>query len=209
MGKEKEIKNRILKFAESKFSREGFYRTTMDELAKELKISKKTIYKHFSSKHELLETVIENITTNISKRVKEIALSDLNSAEKLYMLSEFISSRMNAISEKWLKDLQIYKPEMWEDIEKFRRKTIMKNLDLIVNQGKKEALIIKQPNAIILAIILGSVQTVIQPEFILRNNISMQRAERITLNIVFNGILTKKGRKLFKNFIERNKNGKN
>ena len=165
MGKEKEIKNRILKFAESKFSREGFYHTTMDELAKELKISKKTIYKHFSSKHELLETVIENITTNISKRVKEIALSDLNSAEKLYMLSEFISSRMNAISEKWLKDLQIYKPEMWEDIEKFRRKTIMKNLDLIVNQGKKEALIIKQPNAIILAIILGSVQTVIQPEF--------------------------------------------
>jgi len=209
MGKEKEIKKRILKFAELKFSREGFYRTTMDELAKELKISKKTIYKHFSSKHELLEIVLENIMTNISKRVKDISLSDLNSAEKLYMLSEFITSRINAISEKSLKDLQIYKPEMWEEIEKFRRKTIMKNLDLIVNQGKREGLIIKQPNAIILGIILGSVQTVMQPEFILHNNISMHKAGRITLNIVFNGILTKKGRKLFKNFIERNKNGKN
>ncbi|NOX17707.1 MAG: TetR/AcrR family transcriptional regulator [Chlorobi bacterium] len=209
MGKEKEVKARILKYAEVKFAREGFYRTTMDELAKDMKISKKTIYKYFSSKNELLETVLENIISHISKRVKEIALSDLNSAEKLYMLSEFITSRINDISEKWLKDLQSYKPELWEKIEKFRRKTIMKNLDLIVNQGKREDLIIKQPNAIILGIILGSVQTVIQPEFILHNNISMRKAEMITLNIVFNGILTKKGRKLFKNFIERNRNGKN
>ncbi len=203
------MKNRLLKYAEIKFSREGFYRTTMDELAKDMKISKKTIYKHFSSKDELLETVIENIMTNISKRVKEITLSDLNSAEKLYLLSEFITSRMHAISDKWLKDLQIYKPELWEKIEKYRQKTIMRNLDAIINQGKKEDLIIKQPNAIMLGIILGSAQTVLQPEFIMNNNISMQKAGKITLNIVFNGILTKKGRKLFKNFIERNKNGKN
>jgi hypothetical protein len=49
-----------------------------------------------------------------------------------------------------------------------------------------------------LTIIRSSIQAVINPEFLINNSISAQEAAKVTLNIIFNGILTKKGRKLYK-----------
>ncbi|MBL7128958.1 MAG: helix-turn-helix transcriptional regulator, partial [Ignavibacteria bacterium] len=47
-------RDKILNFARQKFHREGFYKISMDEIAKELHVSKKTIYKYFPSKEKLL-----------------------------------------------------------------------------------------------------------------------------------------------------------
>lgn len=193
-------KERILNFAEKKFSQNGFYKTTMDELAKEMKISKKTIYNHFSSKDELVSDIIDYITENIKKNVTALVSKKTTSAEKLYLMSVFVTKRINQISEKWLDDLRVYRPELWTKIEKFREKTIINTLDKIITQGKKEKLILDKPNKIILMVIISSVQAIVNPNFILNNNFSAKQAAGITLEIVFNGILTKQGRKLFKNF---------
>ena len=75
-----------------------------------------------------------------------------------------------------------------------------KNLNLLINQGKAEGLIEDYPNVLILGIIISSIQGVVTPEFILNNNISIKQAGTITLDIIFSGILTKKGRKLFKQY---------
>ena len=45
-----EEKNKIIERTEDKFFRDGFYKTTMDEIATDLSMSKKTIYKFFPSK---------------------------------------------------------------------------------------------------------------------------------------------------------------
>lgn len=203
-----EEKERILSFAEKKFSQNGFYKTTMDELARELKISKKTIYKHFSSKDDLVNAIIDYITANIQRKITKLVDRKTNSAEKLYLMSVFVTKRINQISEKWLDDLRVYRPELWTKIEKFREKTIINNIDKIITQGKKEQLIVDKPNKIILMIIISSVQAIVNPNFILNNNFSAKQAAGITLEIVFTGILTKQGRKLFKNFKSGLKNEK-
>jgi AcrR family transcriptional regulator len=202
-------KSKIIQFAEIKFLKHGFYKSTMDEIAVELRISKKTIYKYFESKDILIEAVLEAVMITYRQKIQEIVQSDLNAAEKLFLLSDVISKRINEVGKKWLDDIRTHKPELWVKLEKFRKENILKNLDLIINQGKKDDLIINQPNSILLAIILNSVQGVINPEFLLNNNFSYKRASKITLSIVFNGILTKKGRKLFRNFIAGYKNGPN
>ena len=51
---------------------------------------------------------------------------------------------------------------------------------------------------IILTIIRSSIQSVINPEYLINNSISAQEAAKVTLNIIFTGILTKKGKKLYK-----------
>lgn len=204
-----EVKSKIIQFSETKFLKNGFYRSTMDEIARELKISKKTIYKHFSSKDDLVNAVLESVMFEYQRKIQEIVNSDLNAAEKLYLLSEVITKRISKIGEFWLNDIRTHKPELWDKLEKFRKVHILKNFDKIINQGKKEELIVNQPNSILLAIILNSVQSVINPEFLLYNSISFHDASKITLTIVFNGILTRKGRNLFKSFIIGHKNGKN
>lgn len=195
-----EDRARIILTAEKIFAQNGFYKTTMDEIAKDLRISKKTIYKHFNSKDELLYCVMDQIMENLAHEIEGIIAGEYNSVEKLYLLSKTVLKRISKISDKWLDDLRVYKPQLWEEIDKFRTKMATKNILRIIAQGKKEELIIDHPSEIIITIIMSSVQAVINPQFVMNHNISIQSAGKITLDIVFNGILTKKGRKLFRNY---------
>ena len=199
-------KEKIVLFAGNKFEKFGFYKTTMDELAKELKISKKTIYKHFPSKEDLVKAVVENLKIYIEKNVREIIETQDNAVVKLYKFSELIARRVSNIGEIWLNDLRVYGTHIWVEIESFRKAMIQNNLELILSQGKKEELIVDKPNVIILTIILSSAQGVVNPDFILHNNLSLSNAVTHTLDIIFNGILTKKGRKIFKEFKSGNQN---
>ncbi|MBN2049210.1 MAG: TetR/AcrR family transcriptional regulator [Spirochaetales bacterium] len=68
-----DIKERIIKGAEAIFAREGTSRVTMEDLAEYLKISKKTIYNHFSSKSALVYRVVSNLMKDIVQSLEEIA----------------------------------------------------------------------------------------------------------------------------------------
>lgn len=195
-----EEKEKILYFAGQKFEQSGFYKTTMDEIAKELKISKKTIYKHFPKKEDLVRGVIDTLRFSIETNIREIVERQDNAVIKLYKISSLIAGRVSKISDVWLNDLRFHGRELWIEMDNFRKGVIQKNLELIVNQGKKEGLIVDKPNVIILTIIISSIQAVVNPEFILNNNISIKNAVLYTLDVVFSGILTKQGRKIFKEF---------
>jgi AcrR family transcriptional regulator len=191
-------KSRILNYCTEIFLKEGFFKISMDNIAVGLGVSKKTLYKHFTSKENLVSSVIENILRNIKNNLEKISSGDSNAILKLKGVSRFFSNFSIKVSDKWLNDIRTYGPQHWERIEQFRAKVIYKTINQILNQGKKEGLIVDHPNEIILKIFLSAIQGVINPEFILNNNFSIKEAIRVTLNILFNGILTKKGRKVFK-----------
>lgn len=192
--------DKIIHFAGERFQKNGFYKTTMDQLAKEMKISKKTIYKYFPSKEDLVGAVIDRLKSSIESNIRRIVESESNSVEKLYEISNLIANRVSQISDIWLEDLRVHGTHIWIEMNNFRKAVIQNNLELIVNQGKKEELIANKPNIIIMTILISSVQAVVNPEFVIHNNLSMKNAVLNTLDIVFNGILTKKGRKIFKEF---------
>jgi AcrR family transcriptional regulator len=191
---------KILEFCETYFMRHGFHKTTMDEIAKELRISKKTIYKHFSSKDDLVRAVFIRIRNDLSNQVETIINGDGDTIVKLYKISGLFSRRVATITNKWLSDLQFYAPDVWREIEDFRVKMMQKNMVMLVEQGKTEGLMSDYPTVIIMGVLISSIQGVVNPEFILNNNISLNRAGEMTLDIVFSGVLTKKGRKLFKQY---------
>lgn len=198
-----EDRARIIEIAEKIYAVSGFYRTTMDDIAKELRVSKKTLYKHFQSKDELLHCVVDQIMETLSNDIEKVIGGEYNTVERLYLLTKTITKRMTKISEKWLDDLRIYKPELWEEIEKFKIKTGTKNILRIIDQGKAEELIVAEPTEVIATVMLASVQAVVNPEFILKNDISRKNASQTAMKMVFYGILTKKGRRLFKEFLEK------
>ena len=68
-----EIREKILKGTIQVFNKKGL-KLTMDDVADELKISKKTIYKEFSSKDEIFETMVDYVFDNIKIREKEILI---------------------------------------------------------------------------------------------------------------------------------------
>lgn len=195
---------KILEFCENYFMKYGFHRTTMDEIAKELRMSKKTIYKHFSSKSDLVRAVFIRIRNDLSGQIETIVNGDGNAVIKLHQISQIFYQRVASISNKWLNDLQHYAPDIWSEVEEFRRKLMQRNLSMLIEQGKSEGLVVDQPTPIIIGILISSIQGVVTPEFVLHNNISLKQAGEITLEVVFSGLLTKKGRKLFKQYKSSN-----
>mgnify|MGYP005843578837 CR=1 FL=1 len=191
---------KILEFCENYFMKYGFHKTTMDEIAKELRISKKTIYKHFSTKDELIRAVFVRIRNDLGGRIETIINSDGDAIIKLYKISDLFSKRVATISNKWLNDLQFYAPDIWQEVNDFRIKIMQKNMTLLVEQGKSEGLINNFPTNIIMGVLISSVQGVVNPEFVLHNNISIGKAGETVLEIVFSGILSKKGKKLLKQY---------
>jgi len=191
---------KILEFCETHFMHYGFHKTTMDDIAKELRISKKTIYKHFASKDELVRAVFVRIRNDLSAQIEAIINGNGDTMIKLYKISTLFSNRIAAISNNWLSDLQFYAPDVWREVEDFREKMMQKNMMLLVEQGKTEGLIIDYPNTIIMGVLISAIQGVVNPNFVLHNNISLHEAGELTLEIIFSGISTKKGRKLFKQY---------
>lgn len=195
-----ELKEKILNHTFKIYSLNGFRKTTMDEIADELGMSKKTIYKFFPSKTNLIEAVVNRIMESMKTGVAQSLTEGTDCVYKLHKLSLFIAERVSEINMKWIADLQIHAPFIWNKVEKFRKKIIMDNMINVIIDGQKKGFIVEAPIEIIMTIIISSLTGVVNPEFLINNNISAKNAVQNTLDIVFGGILTKEGRKIYKQY---------
>ena len=182
-------RQRILNFSQAQFVASGFHNTTMDKIAREMRISKKTIYKHFRTKDDLIRACVEQITSGVKKSIEQIVDSGSNSVEKLNSIGKVLLNVTLKINDKWLNDLKTHYFFIWEEIERFRHNAINKNFMKIIEQGQGEGYIVDYSPNVILTIIRSSVQAIVNPEFLINNSISAQEAARVTLNIIFSGIV--------------------
>lgn len=195
----KQLKDRekILTYCTDKFHKEGFYKTSMDEVAKELCISKKTIYKHFPSKENLLEEICKCTTKEIYSSVDEIVDGEGNVVLKFVKLLNMNNNYTINISDKWLNDLKIHHPHILKTINENRTLKINGILSKLIKQGKKEKLIENYPATIIISTFIHSISAVMQPEFLINNKFTIQNAFKITYEMLLNGILTESGKDIF------------
>jgi len=203
-------KDKILYFTHAKFITEGFYKTTMDEIARDLQISKKTIYKHFESKEVLLEAVCDMRILLMHERIDEIVESSDDSVTKFLKLINMHKSLMMNCSQMWFKDLRVHAPNCLSKINEVRDNKLMIVLTRLFEQGKKEKVIHNVSSQILLTAMLGAIDAVTKSEFILNTKYSFHDAIRITAEIFFNGILTESGKdkyantkKLFDNVLQQ------
>jgi AcrR family transcriptional regulator len=185
---------KIVNYSTTEFLKNGFYKTTMDQLAKGMKISKKTIYKFFPSKTMLLEKVVQKFQKKITSELDLIIESDKSIVEKIKDLGSFFAHFSVIINKKILNDFLKHEPELWQKVDSFRT-NVMENIwENLIIEGKREGLIVDKSNQLIMRVILSSIRGVINPEFLTKNNISINDAFEQTFSIIINGILTEKGR---------------
>lgn len=190
-------KEKILKFTQNKFINEGFYKTTMDEIASELQVSKKTIYKYFPSKENLVQEISENFISCATSDVEIILKSRDNVVVKFVKLLNMYSNTMMCHSDKWYRDLQVHMPYVWQKVDGFRTEKIFSIVKVLLEQGRKEKLIAPYPPEIIIASFVNTIRAIVNPEFILRNKFSMQEAFKYSFEMLLNGILTQQGKEKY------------
>ena len=198
-----EEQNKIIELTEEKFFRDGFYKTTMDEVASELKMSKKTIYKFFPSKDDLITAIARHFMEGLRSKILPALNSDKNAIEKLAELNYVLAKVSTKVSTKRMDEIKRHLPKLWNEIDAFRTKMMFLNITKVIDQGKAEGLFIDYPTPIIMNTLVSSVRAIVNPEFILNNNFSISEAALFVFKVVIGGIVTDKGRKIFNQTINK------
>ena len=196
--KAKEESEKILNYSRQKFHKEGFYKSTMDDLASELRVSKKTIYKYFPSKEKLLEEICIDTSKNINADLEIIIEGKENVVIKFVKLLNMHNKISMNISDKWIKDLTLHTPELKKKSDEMKNHNINNVMKRLLEQGKKEKLIENYPTPIIILAFISSLMAVVNQDFLINNKFTFQNAVKITYEMLLNGILTDLGKEKFK-----------
>jgi len=196
---EKEIKDRILAKSEVMFLQFGYSKVTMEEIAANLGISKKTLYKFFPSKEGLVHYIIENMKCGVDEYIDELWNdSSLDFVKRLKKLMDFFAKQSSKLQGPLLNDLQKSIPGIWKEINEFRKKSTLKKMTLLINEGIEKGIFRKDINQqIILLMYLNTIQGIINPETLSQLPLSGDQAFEIIIKIMFEGIFTEEGREKY------------
>jgi AcrR family transcriptional regulator len=186
-----EIRERIIAAASERFFEEGFSRVTVEEIAAGLGISKKTFYKHFTSKDELLLLVTERLLEGIHGQFRSIVGGDALFLEKLDALISFIGRRLTRLSRPMMRDLQRHSPGIWARVQQFRRERISNDFKGLLIRGVAEGSVRSDVDIdLFLLAFTGAVEAVVNPGVLAEHPLPVQEIVRSIMTVFLRGILT-------------------
>lgn len=169
--------------------KKGFYKTTVDELAAQAGISKRTIYRYFRSKDELIEEILENFMLQMSTELEAI-LSTKNTPEEIVdsILNQFFQVGEKMLRPVILEDLYKHYPHYWRKMDQFRTQKAFKLIQTIMNQQNQASI-----NPLIISTaVIACIQSVLNPEFIIKNNLTFTEVLEQLLDFFKYGILSER-----------------
>lgn len=187
---------RIVSGARQHFLTHGFRGVTMDDLARELGMSKKTLYMYFSSKTALLEAVLYDKFNDIESDLKQIA--DLSVSDFLMALQQLLACMQRHTSEiqpSFVRDIQREAPEMFKLIENHRRELIQRYFGKVFYEGRQAGLIRKDISTkLIIEILLGATEFIMNPKKMSELDLTPTAGYSAIIQVILEGVITTKRR---------------
>jgi AcrR family transcriptional regulator len=200
------VRRRIVANARRRFLVHGFRIVTMDDLAADLGMSKKTIYTHFSDKVALLEAVLLDKLHDIDADLGRIASRDVsNFPALLHELCACLQRHLEEIQPTFLWDIQREHPDMFMLIQKKRQKMIHRYFGKVLDEGRKAGLVCKDiPANLIIEILLAMVEAILNPQKMKALGLAPQDGFLTIIRVILRGVMTEKGKAArFSNYRER------
>jgi len=122
------------------YNKYGIRSITMDDVAKELGISKKTLYQFVSDKDDLVGKFIDNEINIRQEEICKCFSGVWNAIEELFEISIFMNKMMKDQNPATEYDLKKYYPQHYQKIVKIRRERMYKYILLNLQKGKLEGL---------------------------------------------------------------------
>ncbi|HEY8784241.1 MAG TPA: TetR/AcrR family transcriptional regulator [Mucilaginibacter sp.] len=132
---------RIIQGGEELFLTAGIKSVTMDDIARHLGMSKKTIYQFFKDKNELVIALVKKKLREDEEQMNDIISKSGNVIEEMINMmkcSEDIFSRINPIV---VHDMQKYHPDAWKQFQTFKADVLVHTLEQLLTKGIKQGYI--------------------------------------------------------------------
>lgn len=194
--------SKLLEHLNRKFVENGFRNFSITDVAGHLNISKKTIYKTYRTKEEIIRIILIRQLSTIYSDVIQIVQAHSNIVEKLNDLSIIVEEYFTIFNEHSIKRLNQYFPELADYIIQFRAQRIIPLIHTLLNIGKKKHLIEDIPNEIVIKVFTSSLSEIVESKSGHISADSFHTTFREAFGMLMNGLLTKKGKQFFNNTTE-------
>jgi TetR/AcrR family transcriptional regulator, cholesterol catabolism regulator len=196
-----EPQDKILKTSLQLFYKYGIKHVTMDEIARELGMSKKTIYQFYKEKDDLVNQLCDIELKDRQCQFDEMSNGAKDPIHEIILISQRMREMMQNINPMFFLDLQKFYPAAFQRFQEFKEDCAYKNIYKNIRKG----------------IELGLYRGDLDPEFISRlrlaqldmmmfgnyfsyDKISFVKVHEVVFEIFVYGICTVKGHKLFNNY---------
>lgn len=190
----------IIEQSSQLFMKYGIRSLTMDDVAKNLRISKKTLYQFVTDKDDLVHKCIDAACDRDMDCISVITDEHKNAVEELLAISRFVSQRLHNIHPSIFFDLEKYHPQAMSRFEKHRNEyifsSIKKNLEDGIAQGLYRS---DLDTTIVSRIYLSCVDNVLHGDIARNSDGNMSDVYKEMVNYHLHGVVSEKGLKYLNN----------
>ncbi len=187
------IKEKILNVFTEQIQVFGIKSITLDKIAKICGISKKTLYKYFDGKDQIVNVIVDEILDKLNVCFDDADRSSDEALDKILHIFDSMFELLGSISVPLLTDIQTDYPDINKKIDTFRdnhRELILRTIESGIASGSMNGSI----NAsIAVDMIMGAATAVLYPAYIIKNNQTMQSAMESFKELILNGLAVKRG----------------
>ncbi|MFV8520152.1 TetR/AcrR family transcriptional regulator [Bacillus sp. SBS7] len=181
------MKQRIVTETSHQIQTKGFT-FTISDLAKQLAVSKRTIYEHFSSKDEIVDEVIRHVIESIQEKEKNIAEDNtLQTVEKIRLILICIPQQFQFMDARLLVELKKHHYNQWLKLDQFLREGWSTVIGLL-EEGMREGSIRKIQIPFFIEVYLGALNRIYDPMFIEKSDNTLGSILESIMDMLIYGI---------------------
>jgi len=188
----------ILTGSSELFRKYGIRSISMDDIARELGISKKTLYQFVKNKADLLGKGFQKIQEDFELTIRQICNSNLNAIDELLEVSRLVNIEYKKYNPSNVYDLQKYYPEIFNNHvsqeKQFTYEMILENLEKGIRQGYYRE---DQDIALVASLYIQKVDSIHNEKFLNQVNFSMENIFEVMFENHIRGISNQQGIEYF------------
>lgn len=197
------MRQRIIEKAERLFFKYGIKSVTMDDIARELGISKKTIYQHFPDKDGIVLAVAENHFDCDRHEAHQMQCEAIDPIAELVLTSEMMRASLSELNPALIFDLRKYYPSVWGLFQQYKHDFILELLRNNLTKGISMGLYRPDLSVEVIARVrLEQVDAVFNTDVFPSNKFNFLEVQLILLDHYIRGIVTDKGACLYEQYIQ-------
>jgi AcrR family transcriptional regulator len=186
--------DRILSESLRLFKKNGIRSVSMDDVSKELGMSKKTIYQYFSNKSELVEKVLDYMHDQESKVCIDGDVTKMNAIDILLAVSQNVSKQMKDMNPINAFELQKYYPAIFREFVIKKRDHVFEQVKQNFSQGISEGIYRNDLDIDLVArLYIQKLVDVHDPEFLSSVNFGFEKVFQVMFDNHIRGIANAKG----------------
>jgi AcrR family transcriptional regulator len=196
-----ETQERIENAAQELFYRFGIKSVTMDDIAKHLSMSKKTIYTFYEDKDQIVNDLFKKDLNDRECRFEQIAQESKNAVDEILMLMKYMGEMFSGMNPNLFYDMQKYHPKAWSYFKSFKEEKITKMVIANLKKGIEQGLYRKEMDIKIIAKLrVEQVEMAFNPTIFPQDKFQPVLVQMQLLDHFLHGISTLKGHKLINKY---------